>query len=192
MSRTVIFRPPLSDDELEEFCSVNDALRIERTSGGVIEMNPPTGGLTGGGSGEITRQLFNWWDSRQCGRVFDSNTGFFLPDGSMLSPDASYATAEQLRDLTRDQLARFPRLCPAFVIELVSPSDKLSDLRRKMERWMKNGAQLGWLIDPDERRAYAYEPGREPRLVSAPALEGTGPVEGFTLDLARVWRHYEL
>ena len=39
---------------------------------------------------------------------------------------------------------------------------------------------------------HAYQPGREAAVVSGSAVQGTGPVEGFTLDLEELWRFYEI
>lgn len=190
--RSLAFDPPLSDAELEEFCLKNDWLQIERTHEGAIRMNPPAGAFTGDGNSEIIYQLRSWWHTHHQGRVFDSNTGFFLPDGSMLSPDAAYLLPKQLEKLTRAQLTGFLRLCPAFVVELLSASDSLAETSRKMERWIENGAQLGWLIDPYRQQVLIYQPGSEPCVFSADRLDGSGPVLGFSLELSKVWRCYEV
>jgi len=192
LPRSLALDPPMSDEEFEAFCMRNNDVRIERTREGAIRMNPPAGILTGDGNAEIIHQLRSWWDTHNRGRVLDSNTGFFLPDGSMLSPDAAYVTAEQLMGVTRKQLTGFPRICPAFVIELLSPSDSLSETSEKMERWIANGAQLGWLIDPFRQLVTIYQAGRQPVESSALKVEGCGPVEGFSLDLGKVWRCYEV
>jgi Uma2 family endonuclease len=192
LTRSLAVNPPLTDAEFEAMCLKNDGIQFERASDGAIRMNPPTGMFTSDGNAEIIRQLGNWWHTHHKGRVFDSNAGFFLPDGSMLSPDAGYLQPEQLKGLTRTQLTGFPRLCPAFVVELLSASDSLAETGRKMESWIANGAQLGWLVDPYRQRAIVYQPGWEPREVSALNLDGVGPVQGFSLDLQKVWRCYEI
>jgi Uma2 family endonuclease len=86
----------------------------------------------------------------------------------------------------------FPRLCPDFVIELLSPTDSLAKTQEKMQRWIENGVQLGWLIDPYSRKVYVHAPGTPQATVVDSAVHGSGPVAGFVLDLARVWRCYEL
>jgi Uma2 family endonuclease len=190
--RSLILDPPMSDDELERFCARNEDLRIERTSDGVIHMNPPTGALTGDGNSEIIHQLRSWWDTHERGRCFDSSTGFFLADGSLLSPDAAYVLPEQLKGMTKEDLAHMPHLCPAFVVELLSPTDNLAEAEKKMELWIANGAQLGWLVDPYRRCVLVYRPGLVQLSVNTSTVEGSGPVDGFVLDLARVWRCYEV
>jgi Uma2 family endonuclease len=192
LPRSVVLDPPLSDAEFEALCAANDLIRFERTREGEILMNPPSGGFTSDGNAEIVSQLRSWWKTHRRGRTFDSNGGFFLPDGSMLSPDASYILPKRLRGLTRDDMTGFPRLCPDFVIELLSVSDSLPKAQHKMGRWIENGATLGWLIAPYEKKVYIYEPGREAAAVSGDTVQGTGPVEGFALDLDELWRCYEI
>ncbi len=155
-------------------------------------MNPPAGGLTGDGNSEINYQLRGWWEKHLQGRVFDSNTGFYLPDNSMLSPDAAYVAAAQLTGLTKAQLTGFPHLCPEFVIELLSASDGLVDAQGKMTAWIANGAQLAWLVDPYAKRVFIYQPGAKMSIFTGMRLKGSGPVDGFTLDLGKVWSCYEV
>jgi Uma2 family endonuclease len=190
--RSLAVDPPLTDEGFEALCLKNDDVQFERTSEGAIRMNPPTGAFTSDGNAEIIRQLRNWWDTHLRGRTFDSNAGFFLPDGSMLSPDAAYVLPEQLVGVTKKQLTGLLRLCPAFVVELLSPSDSLAETGGKMENWVANGAQLGWLIDPYRQRVIVYQPSQDPRESSAQKLDGVGPVQGFSLDLRKVWRCYEI
>jgi len=188
---TVVLDPPLTDEEFERLCAANNLARLERTKEGKIVVNAPAGGDTSSGNSEITAQLRDWWKQHRKGRVFDSSAGFFLPDGSVLSPDAAYATAEQMRGLTKEIRKRFLRFTPAFVIELLSPSDSLTEAKKKMEAWIANGARLAWLIDPENRNVLVDEPDKPVRVVTARKLSGSGPVEGFVLDLAEVWSLYE-
>jgi Uma2 family endonuclease len=188
---TVVLDPPLTDEEFEKLCAANDFARLERTKEGKIVVNAPAGGDTSSSNGEITAQLRDWWKRHRQGRVFDSSGGFFLPDGSVLNPDAAYATAEQVRGLTKEDRKRFLRFTPAFVIELLSPSDSLAETKRKMENWIANGARLAWLVDPDRRNVVVYEPDQAVSMVTADTVAGTGPVDGFVLDLNAVWSLYE-
>ena len=192
LSRNIIFDPPMTDEELERFCRRNGDVQIERTSEGVVQLNAPAGGLTGHGNSEIIRQLGNWWDTHQRGRIFDSSTGFFLPDGSLMCPDAAYAHPAQLHGLTKAELSRMPYLCPAFVIELLSATDSLSEAEVKMQRWIANGAQLGWLVDPYQQCVTVYEPGMATARIRSAAVHGSGPVDGFVLDVGKVWRCYQV
>ena len=191
LPRTMVMDPPLSDAEFEVLCRDNDCVQFERTKEGQIRMNPPAGGWTSDGNAEIVYQLRKWWATHEQGRVFESSAGFRLPDGSTLSPDAAYVPRQTLSGLPKGELKGFPRLCPHFVIELLSESDTLPKLQAKMEDWVRNGTLLGWLIVPHQRQVYVYRPGRELEIVTATMIAGEGPVEGFVLELAKVWKCYE-
>jgi Uma2 family endonuclease len=191
LPRVLVLNPPISDAEFEALCRENDNVRLERTKEGAVRMNPPTGGWTGRGNHEITRQLGNWCATHERGSVFDSSTGFRLLDGSTLSPDASYISEERLRTLPKGALRGFPRICPDFVIELRSESDVLQDLKDKMSDWIGNGAQVAWLIDPHEQKVLVYRSGRSAEVEAGDQIAGDGPVQGFILDLARVWKCFQ-
>jgi Uma2 family endonuclease len=191
-ARTLVLDPPMTDAELEELCRANNDVQFERTKEGVIHMNPPAGGMSSRRNFEISRQLGAWWIVHERGELFDSSGGFYLPDRSMLSPDAAYILPETLKGLSEEDLTGFPRLCPDFVIELLSASDNLTATKVKMQRWIENGAKLAWLVDPYGRKVYVYSPGVAPLTVSDSTVRGTGPVEGFVLDLTRVWRGFRV
>jgi Uma2 family endonuclease len=191
LPRVLVFDPPMTDDEFEALCRENDGVQFERTKEGAIRVKPPAGGWTSSGNQEISRQLGNWWAEHKRGRVFDSSGGFRLPDGSTLSPDASYLSEKRLKKLPKGALRSFPRVCPDFVIELLSESDTLERLKSKMTDWISNGALLAWLVDPYERRVLVYRPNQEPERVAGRKVPGQGPVDGFELNLAPVWKCYE-
>jgi Uma2 family endonuclease len=190
LPRMLVLDPPVTDEEFEALCRENDNVRLERTKEGAVRMNPPTGGWTGSGNLEIVRQLGNWHAAHESGRVFDSSSGFRLPDGSTLSPDASYLSEARLRALPKGALRGFPRVCPDFVIELRSESDAMADLKTKMKDWIANGALVAWLIEPYEKMVLVYRPDRPVETVTGNRIVGDGPVEGFVLDLGRVWKCY--
>jgi Uma2 family endonuclease len=179
---------PMTDDEYFEFCAANDGLRIERMSDGEIIVMAPTGGETAYRNIDLSAQLHNWAKQNGRGKAFDSNAEFILPDGSALSPDASWIENSRLQTLTRDKKRKFIPLCPDFVVELTSPSDRLPQVRQKMEQWMANGAQLGWLIDADNKTVYVYRPHCQPeQLAGVACVEGGGPVSGFVLELKDIF-----
>jgi Uma2 family endonuclease len=178
----------MTDDEYFQFCANNSKLRVERTSEGDIVIMPPAGFESGHRNHELNRQLGNWALNDGRGLACDSNTEYLLPGGAAYAPDASWVLRSRLDKLSRDEKRKFPRLCPDFVVELMSPSDRLSRAKAKMREWIENGAQLGWLLDPDHHTAYIYRPDREPeQLVNAERIVGEGPVAGFVLELRRVW-----
>jgi Uma2 family endonuclease len=170
----------LSDEEFYQFCMDNRDQRIERDADHQITIMPPTNSETGASNSEINYQLAHWNRQHQLGKTFDSSAGFTLDTGAMLSPDASWIAWENWHALSPDNRRGFARICPDFVVELLSPTDRLTDTMRKMEHWLEAGAKLGWLIAPDTESVYIFEPGQPVRpvvgfdqeLVAGPVLPG--------------------
>jgi len=75
---------------------------------------------------------------------------------------------------------RYWPVCPDFVIELRSQSDRASVLREKMGEWLANCAQRGWLIDPEVRTVEICRPGFEAETIGGvPSVAGEGPARGI-------------
>jgi Uma2 family endonuclease len=171
-----------------QICEDNPDLRLERSLQGELYIVPGVGGKRGNRNFEINGQLRDWILRSGKGVGFDSSTQFVLPSGAVYSPDAAWVELTRWNSLTSEQQDRFPPLCPDFVIELMSPSDRLSTAQMKMQEWVANGAQLGWLIDPSTRTVYVYRPGQTILVLqNADSVPGDHPVDGFVLDLSRIW-----
>ena len=178
----------MSDEEFYAFCVANPDLRIERTAEGEIEIMPPAGFETSDRNADLTMQLRAWAKRDGRGRALDSNVEYILPNGAARSPDASWVQRSRLAKLTSEQKKRFLPLCPDFVVELRSPSDRLRQVQAKMREWMDNGARLGWLIDPETRTVYIYRPGQATeRLLDPPRVGGEPPMDGFVLEMPDIW-----
>ena len=178
----------MDDHEFFEFCQRYRDWRIERTAEGEVVLMPPTGGETGGINFSLAGRFSAWVEADGTGLGFDSSTGFRLPNGAARSPDLAWVRRGRWERLTDQERKEFPPLCPDFVVELRSASDTVSALREKMEEYIANGAQLGWLIDPIERKVYIYQPSAEVRCLTDPKeVSGEPTLPGFVLDLARVW-----
>ncbi|HZS47087.1 MAG TPA: Uma2 family endonuclease [Blastocatellia bacterium] len=179
----------MTDEQLFDFCQVHRDLRIERTANGDLIIMPPTGGETSNRNMALAIMLGNWSWHDGTGEAFDSNGGFFLPNGAMRSPDASWVKGSRLIQLTDKEKQKFLPLCPDFVIELLSPSDSLAEIQEKMQEYIENGAQLGWLIDPRRRQVHVYRPNKEIEVLENPSeLSGESVLPGFVLDLTKVWK----
>ena len=178
----------LTDDQFYYFCLQNPDLRMERTANGEVIIMSPVGTGSGGRELEVAGQLFVWARRDGTGTAFGSSTGFTLPNGAVLSPDASWVSKARLAKLTAEQYEKFAPLCPEFVAEIPSPSDTLSDVQAKMREYIDNGAQLGWLIDPDSRRVYVYRPNQPvEELDDLRTVSGDAVLPGFVLELAPLW-----
>ena len=178
----------LTEEQFEQFCAQNADIRIELTAEGVIEVMPPTKGDIGIKDADIVIQLGTWAKENGHGSVFGSSAGFTLLNGAVRSPDASWVLKSRLTSLTDEQKDSFIPICPDFVVELRSSSDRLSVVQAKMDEYMANGAQLGWLLDPLQRQAHIYRPGAHPEILDNPETLSADPeLPGFTLDLKPIW-----
>ena len=174
-----------TDDEFFRFCQENDLSRIERTATHEIIIMPPAGFESSAASGQVYFELALWQRQHRSGIVLESSVGYTLPDGAVLSPDASWVSPERLATVTAEQRQKFPPLCPDFVIEVKSPSDRIPTLQAKMEQWLRNGILLGFLIDTESETAYVYRPGQPVEALPGfdRELSGEPVLPGFRLDL---------
>lgn len=178
----------MTEDQFFVFCQRTHDVRIERNAEGEILIMPPTGAATGNRNAELTMQLQLWTKRDSTGIAFDSSTGFRLPNKAILSPDASWVFRWRYDQLVNRAQERFLPLCPDFVIELKSPSDRIPVLKKKMEEYIDNGLQLGWLIVPPQKTVYIYRP-HVPVEVreNLDTLSADPVLPGFVLDLSDIW-----
>ena len=187
LSSTLKLKIDLTDKQYFQLCQNNRDFRFEMTALGELLIMPPTGGETGRRNVKITTQLDNWNTKENLGEVFDSSTGFILPNGAKRSPDASWVKSERWNALTSEQKEKFPPICPDFVVELRSASDSLTELQEKMKEYIQNGASLGWLIDRKNKQVEIYRPDRDVEVVKNPInLSGEDILPGFVLDLIAI------
>ncbi|MBR8838440.1 MAG: Uma2 family endonuclease [Stigonema ocellatum SAG 48.90 = DSM 106950] len=179
----------VTQEQFAALAAANPDLRLERTARGELIVNPPTGWETGERNRSLTGQLDRWYEENEdLGKAFDSSTGFILPNGATRSPDASWVSEERWEALTPEQKGTFANICPDFVVELRSSSDSLKSLQAKMREYIDNGARLGWLIDPPQRRVEVYRPELAVEVLENPTeLSGETVLPGFVLNLRRVW-----
>jgi Uma2 family endonuclease len=195
----------MSNDDFVEFCSEHPHLFIESNADGELVVSPPPYNLTSVRNTQILRQLTAWAETSN-GIVLGPASLFILPNGARRSPDAAWVSQDKISQLNPETLDRYWKLCPDFVIELKSKTDRISTLRAKMLEWVAegvaNGAKLASLIDPDTESVEIFRPAQDPeqqdpeqrdpeKLVQPQSLAGEGPVDGFVLKLDRVWRPLE-
>ncbi len=184
---TLELKIDLTDEQFFQLCQNNRDLQFERTASGELLIMPPTGSDTGRRNVKITTQLDIWNSQNNLGEVFDSSSGFKLPNGADRSPDASWVPRERWEALTPEQQEGFAPICPDFAVELHSPSDSLKKIQEKMQEYIENGARLGWLIDRKNRRVEIYRPNRDVEILENPAtLSGEDVLPGFVLDLTPI------
>jgi len=178
----------LSDDQFYQLCQNNRDLCFERNCQRNLIIMSPTGGETGERNSEINYQLRSWNKHYQLGKVFDSSTGFKLPNDADRSPDSAWIPLEKWNNLTLEKRQGFVPLCPDFVIELRSKSDNLKSLQDKMQEYLENGNKLGWLINRQEKKVEIYRQGKAVEILENPTiLSRENILPNFVLDLIPIW-----
>jgi Uma2 family endonuclease len=183
-------RPVLDMDEKQffDFCQINDELRIERSADGDIIIMTPECGSSGYGNTELNFYFRIWAKADGTGKVFGPSTGFILPNKAMRSPDVAWVLNSRLDKLSDEEWNQFLPLCPDFVAELRSPTDRLGTLQKKMDEYIANGARLGWLLDPMRKQVHIYRPRKKPEILDEPTeISGDPVLRSFTLDVLEIW-----
>ena len=188
----------LSDDEIDQwfvdFARENDGrgFTLELTAEGELVISPMVN--RGGGRAEfrLAGALGNWEDEHG-GEAYGPDANMRLPDGSRIRPDALWLSPEQVAALPPVSDDGAITVCPAFVAEIVLGTDTLPPLQRKMERYMANGALLGWLIDPYRKRVHVYRPDTAAEILEDPeTISGDPVMPGFEFAVReRIFALYE-
>jgi len=180
--------PRISYNQFSQICQQNPELKLELTAAGGLVVMPPTAGETGRKNSDLIGQLWLWNRQYQLGEVFDSSTAFCLPNGAIRSPDAAWIERTRWLALSREEQEKFSPICPDFVIELLSPSDNLKEIQAKLQEYLENGCQLGWLINPQKQQVEVYRKGQDREVLEQPlTLSGEDILPRFTLELNNIW-----
>jgi len=178
----------LTDEQFYTLCQANPDVKFERNANGTLVIMSPTGGETGNRNFEIGADFAIWNRQTKLGVCFDSSTCFKLPNGAQRSPDIAWVKQERWQALTPAQREQFPPTAPDFVLELLSPSDSLPATQTKMQEYIDNGVQLGWLINRKNRTVEIYRPNQPVQTLTNPTqLSATDILPGFTLTMATLW-----
>jgi len=192
----------LTPEQFELVCQANPNAVLELAADGQLIAMSPTGSETSARNSNLAFLLgLAVQRSSLLLKIFDSSGGFRLPDGSVLSPDASLVRLDRWQALTPEQRRTFAPLCPDLVVELASPSVAagfsegvegprgVSALRQKMATYRANGARLGWLLLPDQQAVeiWRVDQAEPERIEPATELDGGKQFPGLVIDLAEVW-----
>jgi Uma2 family endonuclease len=177
----------LTDSEFFKFCQLNRDLRIEMTSNGEVIIMSPVGSEGGNRNFKLTTRFGAWAEADGTGVGFDSSPGFKLPNGARRSPDLSWIRHDRWEAVPKKQRKKFAPICPDFVVELRSETDPPEMLQEKMKEYLRNGAQLGWLIDPLEKKVHIYRSKATVEILDRPRnVSGEPLLKGFVLDLGGI------
>lgn len=177
----------LTPEQFCRLCESNPEAKLEMTSLGELVVMSPTGGMSGNRNIKLSYRLERWTEEDGTGIAFDSSTMFKLPNGAFRSPDASWIPLDRWNQLSLEEQETFPPICPDFVIELRSKTDSLRSLQDKMQEYIDNGAQLGFLLNPQGKQVEIYRQGCEKDVLNAPTqLSGEALLPEFVLSLDNI------
>ncbi|NES23164.1 MAG: Uma2 family endonuclease [Symploca sp. SIO3E6] len=173
----------LTRKDLEKLQAEHPEYHMELVSGNVTIMSP-SGYESDEVATEVARVLGNWTRPRELGRVTGAGAGFELPNSDVRAPDVSFVLAERMRRTTRS----FAELAPDLMVEVKSPSDSLSALRKKIQSFLSQGTTVGILINPEKHRVEIYRSSEEVvvlgdgDILSIPDL-----LPGFEVAVSDLW-----
>ena len=178
----------LTEEQFFQLCSDNRDLFMELTARKELIIMPPVGLKSGWRENILSTRLTNWAEKDGTGIVCSPSTAYTLPNSAVRGPDASWIRREKLEALDDGELEKFAHICPDFVAEVMSPSNTLSELQNKMDEYIANGAQLGWLIDPYEARVYIFRPGQAVEWLENPTtITGDPVLPDFVFNVTEIW-----
>ncbi len=183
---------PLSSDEFFELCGVYPEVPMELDAQGRILVHEPSGSETGKYQANFIGELWLWNRNTQTGYTFESSAGFTLPDGSVRQPDAAWIEKSRYEALSLDLRTKFAPICPDFVAEVRSLSDRFAETYQKcLEIWMGQGAKEAWLIDPQDGLILVfYREGSQVKEEhhAADEMVGSRLLNGFQVELKSLKR----
>lgn len=124
--------------------------------GGKIVMMPPAGWGHGETENKVARVLGDFVEKHDLGKVFGSSTGYNMPSGDTLEPDASFIAHERWAAGPHVRRGQFLRIAPTLVVEILSPATARRDRTEKKRLYEINGVDEYWLLDPDAHEVMVF------------------------------------
>jgi Uma2 family endonuclease len=172
---------------IEEFETLPLEGRWELIDGEPVEMSPAADESASIGA-TIIGLLWSFVQPRRLGRLYNAEGGFVLfPDRPTVRvPDAAFVLAE--RAPHGKARKNFPRLAPDLVVEVLSPSDRASDVVAKLEMYQEAGVRLIWLVDPDPLTVTVIAAGHATKVLHmGDTLDGGDVLPGFSVPVADIF-----
>ena len=173
-------------EELEREGAPSDGL-WELIDGELIELTPSGGEASSIGALILVR-LGSHIVPRRLGKLYNADGGFVLFPGRDIvrAADAAFVAAGRLPPPAEQR--GFLRLAPDLVVEVVSPSDRMTDVMAKVAMWLDAGVRLVWVVEPDARSVTVVGPDRTPRRLGVgDELDGGEVLPEFRVEVAELF-----
>lgn len=156
---------------------------------GELVMSPKNNAQHGDAATEISMRMRLHAKTHKLGRVFDSNTGFWMINRNLRAPDVSFMSNARLpKKLPKE----FLHGAPDFIVEALSPTNSRREMDDRLRDFFENGTKLAWIIDLDERFAEVCHSLTDRKIVGpGGVLDGEDVLPGFKLPLAELFEGWD-
>ena len=171
----------------EEFLNMpDDGFRHELIMGELVEMPPPgqyhaeIGSIVDGSLGPHVR-------GARIGKVY-TEYGYILSFGpdTVRAPDLSFISRERLEAIGETR-GYWPG-APDLAIEIISPSDRYTDVADKVQEWLDAGARMVVVINPRNRTVEIHRSNGDVEILAeGDTLDGAEVVPGWRIAVAEIF-----
>ena len=135
-------------------------------------------------STNIIAIIWEFLQKNPIGKVYTSDVGIVFPSGNVRSPDVTYVSNAKLPG--GESPETFCELIPDLAVEVLSPSDSLKQLGRKIGEFLENGVPIVWLVDPARQTVTIYRSLTETQQLTLKDTITAEPVlPGFSVPISR-------
>lgn len=179
---------------LQEFMErYSDEGPFEYIDGEFIPVAPQVA-RSGRVGGRFFRRFADHVEENELGEVFVETPFVLTLDNSnwvkgSRVPDVMYYSADKMKKLAEmlPDWEDYPLVgVPDFVAEVVSPTDKYIKVNAKVAQYLRDGVQLVWVIEPEEKSVTIYVHGSDQQTIVSDldiTLNMGSLVAGFSIKL---------
>lgn len=106
--------------------------------------------------------------------------GAYRIDNCVITPSLAYKPTQMSKEYPDP-------IPPLWAVEVISPNDKVRDIRKKRLHYLEAGILL-WEVYPDERLIDVYAQGQPPTTYGINDTITVPVIEGFQIEVAKLFR----
>jgi Uma2 family endonuclease len=132
----------------------------------------------------IAGLIWEFLQKNPVGKVYASDVGIAFPNGNVRSPDVTFVSLSKLPEGRSPET--FGELIPDLAVEVLSPSDSLKELGKKIGEFLENGVPLVWVVDLARQTVTIYRSLTETQqLTSKDTITAEPGLPGFSAPVSR-------